>query len=527
MIFHYHLYPGGVTNVIQLSVRALITNLPELSDIVVACGSEHHVDAVYRHINDHLPDAASKLRIDVIPELYYAGRDERGEADGGRSAETGQRRTKARELKQLLLKRYGGRIWWIHNYHLGKNPAFTQALLEIARERPEQRMLLHVHDFPECSRYDNLALLERQVTLPRYPVSGNVRYAVINERDRRLLVGAGMDEGQVSLLNNPVPDEVLPEIDRKKTKQALEEGFGANFPAFTPGAPFLFYPVRTIRRKNALEAALVAALSLNPVNLIITLPGISEREAPYSHVVEQCFREGLVPGLWGIGGGLAGAGVSFRELAAASDVVVSSSVQEGFGYLFIDARQWHRPIFARRLDVLDGIMEVLSGPSTYLYREISVPVDGPVLAGLRERYHKRIASLSQFIPGDVREALGEAIDRKLGSRLLDFSFLTVHAQTELLRSLDGNARRSELQEANRDHLEALERLVAAPGDADGADIDALFGFVPFARKVSEIFASFTPGAPAGSADGAERGRIIERNLVAGFAVPEYLRLIYE
>ncbi len=90
--------------------------------------------------------------------------------------------------------------------------------------------------------------------------------------------------------------------------------------SFHPESPLLLYPVRTVRRRNVLEAG-----------LLVSLPGLKRTEIVYSRLVEQCFHEGLIPGLWGIGEDLAEAGLSFRDTVQASDLVVSTAVRDGCG----------------------------------------------------------------------------------------------------------------------------------------------------------------------------------------------------
>ena len=288
LIFHYHLLPGGVTGVITSALRAVLDYLPEITQITVVTGQAENIASVYdsanRQLSQPLPDG--KLKIEVLPEIAYLNDDTAGNPIGVKAF--GQPETSILRLKELLTARYSGEnvFWWIHNYHLGKNPIFTAALLDIIRVRPEQRILLQIHDFPECSRYENIAFLREYVKSSLYPVSPGVRYLVINNRDRDFLIQAGIDPAQVFLLHNPIVTDKKNLPERTDARKHLNKLF-ASQSSFVPDAPVLLYPVRTIRRKNILEAALICKISKYPVNLIVTLPGISEQEKPYSDLVEK------------------------------------------------------------------------------------------------------------------------------------------------------------------------------------------------------------------------------------------------
>ena len=289
-VFHYHLHPGGVTRVITLAMRILLKRLEQLEEIVVVTGDGENADAVL----------SDKVRLAVHPEIGYLN---------------GTPETDARSIREGVLDKYRGYVWWIHNYHLGKNPLFTRAVVETAEEYPDQRILLHIHDFPECSRYENLAFLKSLYPGPLYPLSPNVRYICINRRDRGFLLGAGIPSELVHLLNNPLTEERHPPAEDSlgpdtagstgdpshPVRTLLDEQTPGLFPGYLPGRPLLVYPVRSIRRKNVLEAGLISRLIPGGINVAVTLPGISDQEAGYSRFVERSFTDGTIHGIFGSG----------------------------------------------------------------------------------------------------------------------------------------------------------------------------------------------------------------------------------
>ena len=191
-VFHYHLLPGGVTSVIALSCEALAKYLPGLEEITLVTGDGENAAETAAEIEEQIKDRGVGISTAVLPDIGYV---------------TGMPQAPSVAQIKTHLRRFDGFFWWIHNYHLGKNPQFTQALLEILEEKPDQQILFHIHDFPECARYENLQRLNSTISLNPYPRGRNVRYALINGRDRRLLRESGMAEADLFLLNNPVRGE--------------------------------------------------------------------------------------------------------------------------------------------------------------------------------------------------------------------------------------------------------------------------------------------------------------------------------
>ena len=188
-VFHYHLLPGGVTSVIRLSCEALARHIPRIEEITLVTGLEENSDQTAAEIRRSTAGTGVRIQVAVLPDIGYV---------------TGMPSPPSAALIREHLARFTGSFWWIHNYHLGKNPQFTQALLEILQDDPAQRILFHIHDFPECARYENLQRLNSGISLDPYPSGSNVRYALINSRDRKLLLQSGLAEEELFLLNNPV-----------------------------------------------------------------------------------------------------------------------------------------------------------------------------------------------------------------------------------------------------------------------------------------------------------------------------------
>jgi hypothetical protein len=522
-IFHYHFLTGGVSTVVRQAVEAFRALLPAVRSVELSAGA---IPEGFRSMMERYSAKCTET-----PELGYR----RPEA-----ADSGSVARRATGLADSLLRSFGSddSVWWVHNHHLGKNVVFTQALLEIARSG-RQRMILQIHDFPECGRFRNLALLRRALSLDPYPVVPWVRYAVVNRRDRDILIRGGVPGDSVFLLENPVFEEPGPP-PRASAGITLRRLLGNS-------SPVLLYPVRAIRRKNALEAVLLCMLLKKEANLLITLPGLSDAERPYSELVQRIFAERLCPGLFGIGATLEQHGLGFRELVEASNMIVSTSVQEGFGYLFVNALLWSLPLAARKLDMLAGTEGLFAGFPACFYDGIRVPVlDAP---SLLNAYRSKILDLSDLIGEAERDRLLEDVGTLVQDRWVDFSYLPVTEQERWLRRLAAYAAsegsrigRAAFQGLRRRNRGALSRIADLIGShkveeragVKEAEVRLRFGPAAYAAAFGRILESFgkaespftvRPGVGAAAIASAPGG--VRQAVLKEFLRLENLRLLYD
>ena len=511
-IFHYHLLPGGVTTVIRDGARALLTHadlVPELTRlVVVTAGAE----------DGGLGAPVERRRLDAV------GYDDAPATAAGQ-----------RQLAELLRRRFGDGVWWIHNHHLAKNTRFTGAVLLAAAAG--QPMILQIHDFPENARPANLARLLREVPASPYPTGRHVRYAVLNRRDHDALVAAGCPAECITLLGNPVrPAAPVPAPatgPARAARAGLQDAAAASEPvgsgAYDPRRPVWLYPVRVRRRKNVLEAGLLARLA--GANLIVTLPASSAAETPYSREVERLFAGGAIPGLYGVGERLDAHGLSFDDLLAAAHLIVSPSVEEGFGFQFVNALQWRRPLLARRLAVLDDLQELLDGYPAAVYEALHCPLAPATRRALRAAYAPVVERAARLLPDASGNRLRAELDAILAGDTVDFSYLGAAQQAALLRRCSDAGVARELRQANAELLGAVQGLAHRPPPDRRQPIEAAFGEAAFARRSAALLAPLIAsgsgarrGAPApGSAHAAIDPAAVRR----AFAKPAALRLLME
>ena len=479
IVFHYHLLPGGVTQVISSSAIAALRYLPEIDGITLVSGKKDNADNVVAGIRAKL-DGTIFDKSDIIsvtlPELEYMSDMER--------------HPDLKSLKNTLKKRFAGHLWWIHNYHLGKNPVFTEAVLQIAEESPEQKIVLQIHDFPEASRYKNLEDLHEHVTHPLYPIYSNIRYVTINSRDRDYLTTAGIPKEMVFLLNNPVePLEREKGDGRKETGRKIGKALSKSTASYIEGAPLMIYPVRTIRRKNVLEAGLLARCSRTPVNLLVTLPGVSKTEKGYSEIIDSCFEEGLIPGASRAGLTLGDNGISFPDTMSAGKIIISSSVQEGFGYLFINSLQWKKPLFARKLDIIRDFSDMFSTEFSHFYDTVEIPLSTALRKQLKQEYSRKISELGKFLDKEIISNLKKQETRVIQGSSIDFSYLSPIMQRNFLKDLNDPGLLKETRKMNNIKLEQMEIMLSIDMIAFDETVIEKFSLANHAEQIGNIISS--------------------------------------
>ncbi len=518
-VLHYHVRPGGVTEVIVNSLRAA-ANGGEVDEIALICGENENRELVEAAVREGAGE--TPVRSELWPELVYA--------DQGESHDEVEQRV-ARLLARIdTLGATTNDVLWFHNHHLGKNAAATRAVLELAGRPASQtpRILLHIHDFPEDGRYANLAYLRKHCGSELYPRGEHIRYAVINTRDERLLRNAGLSERELFYLPNPVT--LLPGAaeERRPNRDHLVTGLAAfarnHGYQFHTEAPIVVYPVRSIRRKNVVEIASIARML--HWNLIVTLRGTSKAEAAYSDMVEYAFKDRRVHGLFGIGRNEHRFGITFEDLTHGADLIASSSVQEGFGLSFVNAISWQVPLLARNLEVIEGVKSMFDDYPALFYNKFSVPLSSPSLKSMRSylgmRYGERIETIAEAAPA-VAERIENDVIEMLNGVTIDFSYLPPQMQLTVLGDIRDEAFAAEVRELNGPLLDKASALVGTPAPNRRALVDSQLGPAAFAARFRTLIASY--GGVSGGDSGDQAGSNLGEAVANAFATKESARLL--
>lgn len=406
VLVHYHLRTGGVTRVMDDAAQALL----RLGHRVALLTGEPPA-----------PDALRRpLPVATLPALAYGLHPNLTSEDLLRQVR--------RAARQLLGAPPD--LWHIHNHALGKNN--TLPLLAHALAREGEPLILQPHDFAEDGRPANYAFLRQHFAarhhLPMdhlYPQAPHIVYAVLNDRDAEILRRAGFP--RVTLLPNPVaPLPHLPD------------------PAdFTPQRLHI-YPTRAIRRKNIGEFLLLALLSEDPAQHAVTR---APRNPAERTAYEQWVRFAAETRLniqWEYGAQCPSMQAVYQSAAS----VLTTSVAEGFGLVYLEPWLAERPLAGRNLPHITRSLCDNGLDLSALYTQLNIPLEWigipPLRSALQNACTQRAQALGIPPDPDEPERLLHAITPR---NTIDFGRLNETMQRTVIRHLaDSPADRALLTE---------------------------------------------------------------------------------
>jgi len=235
----------------------------------------------------------------------------------------------------------------IENPTVGIFPLATKVFKEFAERNESKNIIYRMHDFvddrphlfDEFSKvFENLDVI--------YPRTSNVTFLVLNSYDKSRLVKKGIKDAIV-MPNSIITEELVPDMNKAaELRQALEKD-----KIVKPKEKIILYPVRVLKRKNIEEAMLITKIlsSEKDYRLIVTLP----LEEDYEKELRELAREYKIKCSIGEVGKYIGFEKSSKftisELYAISDLVVSTSVREGFGFVFLEPWISGTPLIGRKI----------------------------------------------------------------------------------------------------------------------------------------------------------------------------------
>ena len=449
VIIHYHLLPGGVCSAIKNSLLAL-SQSGWLSNRVLRLltGREAGVEG-FLHF---LKQCDIPVQIEVDPRLDYTDKIWPDRDTFWQDASA--------LANWFLRQAHEASLFWAHNPTLGKNPLVTAGLMAAGRKAlakgTEHRFLYHIHDFAECGRLWNLMHLRKcwgsGGMEDFYPIASNVCYAVLNTADAEKLAQAGVPTERIFRLPNAVPP-VYATRAKAKASIALElERYAAeNGYRFEWKRPWWTLPIRLIRRKNVLEALLLAATADSPPQLLVTLDANSEPERPYAEAIKDLFRKESHAAVVGFGHELVGNVFGFDDLLFASDVVVTTSLMEGFGFSFLEGANRGRPLVGRDLNEVTSDFVESGFPAANLYDQFRVPVSRKVRDQMVEKgrqFAQREGDLLELDKSTIQRFSFE-VETIFSEDVVDFGFLELDQQINLTHLLQDDSFVQDLKSLNQ------------------------------------------------------------------------------
>lgn len=422
VIVHYHLRPGGIRRIIELATPHLLQALPAVDTVVLACGEA--ADAKWNQNFARVIQPA-RLEFAVVPALGYY------------SEQTTAKLT-ARKMAAALAPILAGAtadncLVWAHNLGIGRNLLLTRELTRLcaARDLP---FVSHHHDWwfdnrwlrwPEIRRsgFRTLATVAREV----FAHTPRLRHAAINHEEASLL-NQHYPATSAWLPNLAARNETPPRARVRAAQQWLRHRLGS-----TP-APVWILPCRLLRRKNVAEALLLTRW-LRPEAWLVTTGGASSAdEQPYFAKLQQAAHHHHWRLRLGVLQGDEADKPAVPELLAASEAVLLTSIQEGFGLPFLEAAAAGRPLLARNLPNIAPDLHRFGFRFPQAYDEILIAPELYDVAGEQARQRKMFARWQRHLPAAVRSHTGQP----LGLAPTDpggavpFSRLTLTAQLEVL-----------------------------------------------------------------------------------------------
>lgn len=220
----------------------------------------------------------------------------------------------------------------------------------------------------------------------------------------------------------------------------------------------------------------------SPLRLVVTLPGVSKHERAYSSLVEGAFRDGLIAGEFAAR--VRRSDLRLERIAAACDVVLSSSVQEGFGYFFVQSLQWGLPVLGRKLETIPDSGSLYEGYPARFYESLLCPVEPSEKSVLLGRYREKLKRIRPLLPAGASESLEQEISEVLAGESVDFSFLDTATQARLLAAVGEGGFRSAFRDLNRGLATDLNTLLTQQPPACAQGVEARFGLAAYAARVN-------------------------------------------
>ncbi len=447
-IVHYHLRGGGVTQVIRHTAAALTARGAR---VVVLSGE---------------PPAAPFAEARMVEGLGYA--------------ETGsdlQPDALCKRMREAAHSALGGApdVWHLHNHSLGKNPALTAVVSLLAREG--DRLLLHLHDFPEDGRPGLYRSLCEALPpdAPLYPQASHIFYAVLNDRDHDALTFSGVEASRLRLLLNPI---------------ALDP----SDPPPPDGRRLFLYPTRAIRRKNVGEFLLWAALGGADDVFATTLAPKNPAERPRYDEWAAFAQQARLPVTFGLG---ETSPLPFSALLKSAHAIVTTSVAEGFGLAYLEPWLAGRPVCGRKLPRITASMEATGLRLPGLYERLEIPAGWVDAAVLRTKISSALKEVYRLYD---RSAGPEEIDAACAAAGNAEQVEFGHLDEELQRKAIAH-----LLDSPEDRTFVSTRLFPAPVDTallegNRALIERDFGLESYATRLLSVYADLL-SAPSAAVTG--------------------------
>jgi glycosyltransferase involved in cell wall biosynthesis len=423
IVVHYHLRPGGIRRIIELAVPHLVREAPQAISQVIFATGQHANRQWHAHFDGQLPDVPVKVIVE--PSFNYLS-----EQTGSPSRIA----AKIHHALDALLKDAdaGNCIVWAHNLGVGRNLILARELAAACAAR-NITLVAHHHDWwfdnrwarwPEMRRFGFRTLAAPAQAV--FPKQRGVVHAAINHADAAILSRHfGRDAFWSPNLTGPATPP--PGATVQNTHRWLRNKLSHD------GAPIWLLPCRTLRRKNIAEALLLARWLRPDARLVVTGAASSADEAAYFNALETAGHRHHWRFRLGVLAGDESRKPRVPDLLAASEAVLLTSIQEGFGLPYLEAAAAGRPLIARRLPNIAPDLRRFGFRFPQSYDEILIAPGLFDWNAERRRQSKLLAAWRGNMPLPVHKLV--SLTPVLAAKRpqpVPFSRLTLTAQLEVL-----------------------------------------------------------------------------------------------
>ncbi len=418
IVLHFHFDVGGVRRVIQSAVPFILKEMPGIERVVLAGGS-----ACDLQWNRAFLKSVAPVPAEIFTDSAF-----------GYIATQQESRDLVTRLRAALARLLGTEepvLVWAHNLSIARNLPLAR---EIARTCSARKITLvaHHHDWWFDNRWVRWPEMKRTgfrdlntVAKTLFPKGPHVRFATINRADATLL--RPHFGPRVAWLPNPADRAVKPTPKRLHTVRGwLRERLDSD-------APVWLMPCRVLRRKNIAEALLLTRWLRPEAVLATTGSASSADEETYTDQLRVAAKKHRWPLHLGILEGLNGGRPAVSELLAASECVLLTSLQEGFGLTYLEAAAAGRPLITRRLANIAPDLHRFGFRFPYSYCEILVAPESYDWKAERQRQRVLFSKWKQSLPRTCRSwAEPPSLLLSPVPLPIPFSRLTLPAQLEVL-----------------------------------------------------------------------------------------------
>ncbi len=296
----------------------------------------------------------------------------------------------------------------VENLGIGMDPVVTYAFYLYSQycytHREPKRFIFRFHDFVQ-QRPANFANIKKfqhprlgivphwhSVLFPAYP---NIRYISINRYDRLRLIEHGIEEENIYYVPNSIDPSIVPPDDRGlelRDKIIRKENLD-------PNVRFVLYPVRCVRRKNVEEAMFLIYLfnllaggvssrseykSGDHYHLLVSIRPTSGDDAQYTEQLIDFAKENRLPVSIGLDGLVSLQRefdpkdptklrrYSIGDLYRIADLVITTSILEGFGFTYLEPWLLDRAVIGRSIPFITLDFQATGMKLGHLYTALVV-----------------------------------------------------------------------------------------------------------------------------------------------------------